>query len=351
MTVVQELEWTTLTPLANEVKPVQMFLNRMLFGQRIPVSTDLLEIGTLVGDRSAAPFTTKDAEAVMVEGLTSQAITIRPPNIRIKKPFTPSSLLFNRDFGETIYLGQGDDQVDEVNMHIARDTQRMVDLIANAEEFLASQALTGSIAYTNEQDVAAFEINYAKSAENTVALTGADRWSESTSDPKIDVLRAKRRLAEAVNLQPTDAVMGTEAAEAFLANSQIASDLDNRNLISGNVDITNQFNEQGVIFLGTWAGLRWWEYGRQINVPGSGLTNLIRPKFVEFVTPSPAAEQVMYFGAIRDMEAFQGRNLRAERFSKSWTQKDPSAIIQLVESHPLATMRRPDSVYSLQVVS
>jgi hypothetical protein len=51
------------------------------------------------------------------------------------------------------------------------------------------------------------------------------------------------------------------------------------------------------------------------------------------------------------MEAMMGGMLASERFSKSWLVKDPSAMVQLIESHPLPVLRRPDSVYSLQVVA
>lgn len=351
MTVIQEREWTWLTPLVNEIKPPQSFIHNLLFSNHEVLPTDLVEIGTITGDRSMAPFVTKDSEAIMIEGLSQDAIALRPPNIRIKKPFTPSPLFFDRDYGEVIHLQGGDNQTSMIQQHIARDSQRMVDLVDNSQEYLASQALTGVIAYTNEQDGTAFQITFAKSAENTVTLSGADRWDQSTGSPKIDVLAAKRRQADAVNLQPTDVLMGQEAAEAFITNDEIAVDLDTRELRIGGIDMTQQFSSQGVVFLGTYSGLRWWEYSRQINVPGTGLVSLIRSKFCEFVTADPSAEMVEYFGAIRDMRALQGRSIASERFSKSWDEEDPSVMVQLIESHPLPAMRRPDAVYSLQVVA
>lgn len=350
MTVIQELEWTSLTPLVNEVKPVQSFLKQLLFRDHQTQTTDLLEIGTLVGDRSMAPFVHKDGEGIMVEGLTQTAISLRPPQIRIKKPFTPTPLLFERSYGDVIHLQPGDSQVSAVQRHIARDSQRMVDLVANSEEYLSSMALTGTVAYTNEQDGASFSVAFAKSSENTVVLTGTDVWTNAASVPKIDILRAKRRLADAVGLQPTDAIMGLAAAEAFLDNADVIASLDTRRLVSGTVDITGDFSDQGVIFLGTYGGVRWWEYSRQINVPGLGLTSLVDTNTVHFVTSSPAAEQVLYYGAIRDMRAFQGNVLESERFSKAWEEEDPSVLMQLIESHPLPTLRRPDSIYSLQVI-
>lgn len=349
MVLAQELQWTWLTSLVNEIKPPQRFLFDTFFSRHETVPVEAIEIGTLRGDRSAAPFIKTDAEAIMVPGLAGDSITVKTPSIRLKKPFTPSPLLFNRTPGDQIYLTSGN-QIPMVQAHIARDTQRMLDMITNTEEYLAAQALTGSIVYVNEQDGVAFTIVFDKAAENTVVLTGTDMWDDALSDPASDVLDAKRRLSDVVGLAPTDAFMGAEAAAAFMGNAQVREDLNITGLAAGGVTLMTQFNAAGVIFLGTYAGVNWWEYSRSINVPGLGLTPLIRDKFVEFVSRSPESDMVVYYGPIRDMDAFQAGTIVSERFSKSWTEPDPSVLVQLVESHPLPVLRRPNVVYSLQVV-
>jgi len=353
MTSLDELQWTFLTALVNEIKPPQTFLMDTLFGNHEAVSTDAIEIGTLRGDRSMAPFVMKGAEGIMVPGLGSDAILVKAPHMRIKKPFTLSSLLFTRTAGgDPIHLTSGQTQIPAVQAHIARDSQRMVDMVRNSEEYLASMAITGVIAYTMEADGAAFQIAFAKDALNTVVLTGADLWTASTSNPASDVLDAKRRLSDVVGLAPTDAIMGASAADAFLNNERVRQDLLTVNKITtGDMTIVSQFNEQGVIFLGTYAGINWWEYSRSINVPGLGLTPLIRDKFVEFVNRSPASDFVTYYGPIVDMDAFEAGGIVSERFSKSWKENDPSVQVQLIESNPLPCLRRPNAIYSLQVVA
>ena len=75
------------------------------------------------------------------------------------------------------------------------------------------------------------------------------------------------------------------------------------------------------------------------------------PKYAEFVTATPAAEMIEYFGAIPDMKALQGRLYVAQRFSKAWEVEDPSSIMNLTHSRPLPVARRPDSTVSMKVVS
>jgi len=350
--LIPELEWRVLTELVNEIKGPQTFLQNYLFSNHRTLPTRFFEIPTIRGNRAMAGFTAPDAEALMIEGLGTESKLIGGISQRLKKAFTPTPLLFNRQLDHVVQLTDGGDQRSMVMQHIARDTQRMVDMSVNSIEYLASQSLTGVISYTSEEDGVAFLLDFGKSAENTVVLTGTALWTDALSNPGSDVLDAKRRQSDVLGLAPTDVIMGQEAADAWLANAKIQAQMDNRRLASGSgQDLTTQFNDQGVIFLGNMFGVNWWEYSRSIVVPGVGLVPLVAPKMAHFVTRSPAAEQVLYFTAISDMEAFMGGVLQAERFSKSWFEHDPSALIQLTETHPLPVLRRPDSIYSVQVVA
>jgi hypothetical protein len=349
---IPELEWASLTEQVNEIKGPQRFLMDFLFSSHRTVSTDLIEIPTIRGGRDMAGFTAKDAEALMVEGYTQDAKAIRGISQRLKKLFTPTPLLFNRGFDQVIHLTPGQNQSSMVQAHIAQDSERIVTLMTNAQEYLCSQTLNGALSYTNEADGVSFSLDFGKSTANTVVLAGADLWTASTSVPSNDVMDALERQSDELGLTPTDVIMGTEAAAAFLANAQIRSDLDNRRIVNnGTINLGEKFSDQGVLFLGNIYGMNWWRYGRSIVVPGLGSTPLVSPKMAHFVSRSSEAQQVLYFTAIRDMEAFMGGVLEGERYSKSWMEHDPSALIQLVESHPLPCLRRPDSIYSLQVVA
>lgn len=348
---IPELEWRVLTELVNEIKGPQTFLQQTLFPTSRVLPTRHVEIPTIRGNRAMAGFTADDAEALMIEGLGTEAKLIKGISQRLKKAFTPSPLLFNRQHDNVIYLTDGGDQRSMVMEHIARDSQRMVDMSVNSVEYLASQCLSGVLSYSSEEDGVAFVLDFGKSAGNTVVLTAGDLWTASTSSPKQDVLDAKRRLSDVVGYAPTDAIMGQEAADAWIANAEILATLDNRRVTSGEMDLTQQFNEQGVIFLGTWCGIRWWEYSRSLVVPAGSEVPLVDPKMVHFISRGAQTEQVLYYTAISDMEAFMGGVLASQRFSKSWMEHDPSALIQLMETHPLPCLRRPDSIYSLQVVA
>jgi hypothetical protein len=351
MATINELKWATLTATVNEIKSPNQFLRRLLFSNHQPVSTEDIEIGLLTKAREIAPFVKKNGEAKMVGGHSESYQTVSPTNIRIKRPFTPSELLYNRRPGSTIFIESGE-QLSAIEQHIARDLQVMSDLITNAEEYLCALALQGTISYVNE-DEDAFTITFPRSGGHTITLSTF--WDDATpADVRMeaDVFNAKKLLSDAVGLPVTDCILGSEAVtefQALIARGDLKV-LDQRNVTGGVVTFLEQFNQDGAIFLGEAFGIRWWAYPRTASLNGSSV-NMIRPKYAEFVSASPASDRVLYYGAIPDMDALEGRRFVGERFSKSWRENDPSAMMALIHSRPLPVPRRPDATVSMKVVS
>lgn len=338
------LTWQSLTAMINEIKSPGSFLKNLLFSQNVETkSTETIELSYLSGDREIAPFVRKNGEAIMVAGYSETYATVEAPNIRIKRPLTPHPTLFDRKPGTVIFPSTGE-QVSAVQAHIARDAQKLGDLITNAEEWMSAMAIRGAIAYEVE-DEEVFTITYPKPAGHT--LTASPLWT-TTSYPESDFQTVSELISESVGLVPTDAIMGRNAAAAFIKNARVLNLLDNRRVDFGFMELQNQFRDDGAIFMGFFGGMRCWRYGRAINVNGVA-TRLIRDDYVEFVTATPAAQNVAYYGAIPDWDAFEEGAFQGQRFSKSWMQKDPSVRQLLAHSRPLFVPRRPGSMVSLKV--
>lgn len=342
------LKWSSLTKTVNEIKSPNQFVKKLLFSSHEPKETETIEIGVLDGDREIAPFVTKNGEAIMVSGIGERFQTVEAPNIRIKRPLPPNDALSNRRPGSIIFPGQGG-IVSAAEQYVARQLGRLADLVTNAEEYLCCMALQGTISYQVSDD-ANFTITYPKPSGNSVDLGTNNYWADSTSNPEVDCYEAKRVVSEEVGLGITDCILGSEAAVSFLKSSTVRSLLDVRNVTAGGQDFTTQFSEDGAIFLGTFCGIRFWAYPRQVKVNGT-MTDLIRSKYAEFVCRVPAAEFTLYYGAIHDWKALQNRSFVGERFSKSWEDEDPSVRQLLTHSRPLPVPRRMGAVYSAKVVT
>ena len=354
MATINELKWATLTATVNEMKSPNRFLQRLLFPNRVTLPTEDIEIGKLTKGREIAPFVRKNGEGIMVAGHGESFETVSAANIRIKRPFTPSELLYGRRPGTVIFSPGARSQMNAIRQHIARDMQVMADYITNAEEWLCAMALQGVISY-ELADSEVFQIDFNRSAANSKTLSGTDWWDSTTPKPLADIHAVKRELQDH-GVQPTDCILGTEAADALLALVEAGTvkmlGQEGQNVSAGEMTFVEQFNEDGVIYLGRLGGVRFWEYGRTAMHPdGSTTVNMVRPKYAEFISRNAASERVMYYGAIPDMALFRGSLFQTRRFAKSWEENDPSAMMALTHTRPLPVLRRPDTTVSFKVVS
>lgn len=340
------LQWASLTAAINEIKSPNVFLKKLLFGNHDPQPTENIEFGIFTGDREIAPFVERDGEAIPVSGYGEVFQTVSPPNIRIKRPVKPSELLFNRRPGTVIFATSGD-VVSAAEQHVARDVKRLADMVSNSEEYLCALAIRGVISYVSA-DEANFTITIPKPSGNNVTLTTF--WDDTAGTPSVDFLLAKQLCSDEVGLGVTHVILGSEAMTAFLGNDEVKALLDTKNVSAGALTLMEQFKDDGAIYFGIYCGVQVWGYPRTVKVGGVA-TDLIRAKYAEFLCVTPAAENTLYYGAIPDLEAFEGRVFQAERFSKSWTIPDPSSMQMLVHSRPLPIPRRPGSMVSMKVVS
>jgi hypothetical protein len=346
------LQWSTLTPAVNEMKSPNSFIKDVFFGREQAVETRNIELSFMDRGRQIAPFILRDGEAIMTAGRTESFRVIQPPHIRIKRPMTASDLMNKRRPGSVVFPGRSGIR-SAIREYMANELSMLNDDVSNSEELLAAQALTGVISYS-APDESVFTITFPRSGDHNYALASADRWTASTASPRKDFLDAAELISDAVSLTATDVILGTEAADAFLADAhgELGTLLEYRRLDTGMIDLTQQFAQSGALFLGTFVhGIRVWRYGRKVDVNGVS-TDLIRPKYAEFVARTPAAEMLTYYGAIEDMKAIGAGNvLASKRFSKSWEVEDPSARMLLLESNPMPVMRRPNATVSIQVVA
>lgn len=347
------LHWRTLTAAANERKTPASFIKRLLFGREVTLPTKTVELSKIVRGRLMAPFVLRNSVAVKTSGHEESSRTVTTPYIKTVHDFTPGQLMDQRRVGTDLYV-DASTVANTMALRISESLQYQNDDADNRIEWMCAQLLTGSLAYEDEKQVS-FEIDLERDTDHTIDVGAGSAlyWDESGSKPSETFLAVQRLLEQAVSLQATDVLLGEEATNAFLANAAVTADLETRRLITGNVDLTTQLLDSGALFLGApYRGVRIWSYTRQVVGDDGNLTPLIRSKYAEFVCATPAAEALIYYGAIEDMKAIgEGRLLMSKRFSKSWETEDPSVRHISFQTAPLPWIRRPDSTVSCKVVS
>lgn len=353
--LIQELNWRSLTELVQNVKPPATFLRDMLFPQSQTMDTRNFEIEMKTRARRMAPFVRDGADALLISNQGTTKTVVAPPNIAIKKAFTPSPLLFGRLPGTTIYPS-GAEQNAAIRAYIAEEIMEANDMVTNSIEYLCSQALQGKIA-VSDLDNEVYTATFARSGATNITLSTF--WDDAT--PANVDFHAGNRAVEKVmldlsNLVPTDCILGSEAADAFVrlvsAGRVVLQNVAGAagQIIIGSVDFTTKYNDAGVKLLGRVDGINFWEYRATVELNGVA-QNLIRPKYAEYVSTNPRSDRRMYYGAIGDMTAFQGNAWKSERFAKAWMQEEPSAMFHVIKSNPIPVPRRPDATVSVKVVS
>jgi hypothetical protein len=340
------LEWYSLTDMVNEFKSPNNFLLSLKFGRSQTLATENIVYRTQSKDRKVSPFVEKGHESIMSGGYSASEVNFTAPNIRIRRPLEACDLLFRRNAGQTIFA-DGSTQSEAAAAEVALQLQALNDEVANAEEWLAAMAIQGVITYSTP-DEASYTINMNKPAGNTIVL--ATFWDNALATPVTDIMLARRTMHDAIQLNPTVAVLGADAADVFVESQAIRDLLDPRRLDSGPLTITQDIMDSGAMFLGSFMGIDWFAYTRQVEVGGASV-DLIRPKYVEFMSVSPQAQDVLYYAGIADLDANDQGTIATKRFSKSWRQPDPSIQQILVSSRPLPIMKRPASVVSMKVVA
>lgn len=359
-TPLAELSQRRLTGIINNIRTGNSFVRKFLFANEHTNPGDRIAIETIVGGRKMAPFTRKGGPAKHVEGYTDSRKEFECSSIKIMRTFSADAMAFIAHIGgPRVFLsdGQEEGQRSAIEAKISREIAGGRDMIDETIEWMCCQVLNGSITYNiagaDDEKGEWWTIDYGRPGANTVTQAGATLWTHDDCDIG-DQVEAVQELANSTHgMAVTDAIMGRSAATAFRKNKKFIASLDNRRLItSESLDLRKQFRDDGAKLVAEDAfGIRWWRYGRQTTGPDGSTIDLIAPTRVHYVCNTPAAKNVLEFGAIADFDAEERSGLfKGSYFSKSWKIKNPSSRVWQAQSRPLTVPYRPDTMYTHTVV-
>lgn len=356
---IEAIETRVLNGVVQVEEKTHRFLTDLLFPQRtwLPIQTAEVQIDQDVFDPIMAPFVETNGEAVQLSRQSGNTYSVKTPYIPVKMTLTGSEELLKRSAGQSAILAPvgGVDVISEnLTRLVANDTRTLMTSISEREEWMIAQMLQGTITYSAENR-ANWTVAFNKPAGNNVVP--ATYWDQAGATFLTDLQDIKR--IQNGNNGPgiTDAICSTEAGQAITAAVE-AGDLaydNDRNVPVGRFSaFVEDYNEQGVIYLGTIGNIRFWEYGESVKEEDRVTTEkLIRPGYIEFVsvTQKLLDMNTLYYGVMTDIEAIMNNLHIARRFTKVKMQDDPSAYIQYMYSRPLPVPKRPDWYISFEAVN
>ncbi len=353
VTIIEATDKRTMTAVVNKREEGKKALTNMLFPLSVEenLTHEYVQVDQLTGQAGMAPFVEKNGKAIAVDQLNGDAYIVETPSINIKRALTCNELLLKRQAGENVFSPNGVD-VYKIAMEnqIASDLGHMEELVRNRTEWMVSQLLTGTVSYSVAGG-AAFTITNTKPAGNT--FTVSNLWSGASPTPLSDIKAAKRVVQPYSAPGFQVAVCGQNASNAIsamLEASTITAIKNDSGIVAGLGDLIANFQENGMLYLGTFGGIPFFEYAGTYLADVTGTsTPFIRTDYVEFISTARPDMRVLYNGAILDAEAILSGMHIARRFANSDLDKDRGTYVGYLKARPLPWFKRPDWNVSMKV--
>jgi hypothetical protein len=348
----------------------------VLFDMLFPTSTERLlseesvAWATVTENLQVAPFTKVNGQPVnLSRNRTTSAFSVATPYIAVKLPFEAQSdvfklMPFGDNSGRYAPIGRENPEVRRrIMAELKEDLKRIQVAVSERKEWMAAQALTGTLTYTSsDENGADFSINFAKPAGNTItpsALLDDSDTDEAIKQLILTIQGINKLQSTRDGANVTDIYCGADVA-AQITEMKLDGVFDKyinndyRITLNGaqmpNIelfnDITNQGYSEVLLQIGN---VRFVSYTRQIDG-----VNLIGAKKMEVISRPAIRENRTYYGAIKWPSTIMKGNTVGKYISYSFlTTDDPStqSLEQVYVTRPLPLFRRPDWYYTINGVS
>lgn len=230
----------TLLAAVEQLTPPTSFLRDRYFPTN--AATDIFSTTDVLvefrdGKKKAAPFVAprKGGVTILRNGYTMERYT--PPRIAPKRMLTIDDLK-KRGFGEALLSQLTPEQ--RQRAILLADAQELSEMITRREEVMAAEVMqtNGCVMkhIADDKDVTDdMEIRFYSGGSNPAIYTPSGNWAKDYTSIIAD-LHAMARMLTSRGLAATDLLVGADAADAILANSEIQKLLDIRNYNVGRVD-------------------------------------------------------------------------------------------------------------------
>lgn len=334
-------------------KPANTFLRDRYFGNVKTFTTRKIDIDIVKGKRRLAPFVAPKIGGKTVErdGYTTdsfEAPEVSPDMVTTAEDF------IHRAPGQTIYGAEDPNQ--RAAAQLGEDLAELDRMISRREEAMAAEALfAGQVTVKGEGYDEVIRYWPSTPADQPYeALTGSAAWDQSTATPLQDLRDKRRAIIKSSGVTPTEAVMGSQAVDAFLARLEAEKvALDYRRVDMGVIDPRHLPN--GVTYWGylkdsaldIYSYDEWYLNDAGVEVPMVPEDSIL--------IGSPNARTTMAYGLVTLMRG-SGDNAAPEFFAErrvpdSWTQrKNPAGRIVQIKSRPLPIVHQIDGFFVLKVL-
>lgn len=315
---------------------VPNLFRELFFSSEDPITSTVVEMEMLIHGRSLVPFVSDYAGGTVVTGTQREVAQIKTPRLRPKRPFSAPDLLNETTPGKLPYGVKSREEL--VEEKVVQDLDKLNDDLDFTIEWLAAQALTGTIRYTMDSGKEVV-LDLRIPAGNKIVLTGDDCWNGAKGNPYKDLDFWNVLVGEGGGVGIDCLVMGANAWAAL--KPLIKDDLDNKNLNVGQISESLRSR-----FKGYWNGCEIWVYSGFVTLEDGSVVRPMDPDCV-IATSRAGLQSKVTYGLPMDY----GCEGPTTRFVKSHLQEDPSVLEFIAESRPLPWMKNPGGVVYARVIN
>lgn len=341
----------SLTNAVNKIKVLEPFLLNKFFKTKRQHSAETIDVEIIKSNANLAQFVSDGEGAKIIAKGKKDVKTVTIPRTYEKKIFTAKELADYQALIGNVYASP-QERIRAANEMIVREVEDIKNRAVNRREELVCQILnTGKI--TISQDNIAFEIDFdfvtaaLDSGGHIVTLAESYQWDDGVSKNIVeDCRKIKRAIMRRSGKNANVCILGEKAAEWFIADTGVKALLDNNNLRVGALDLTRA-NEKYGNYIGSFAGIEFYEYNQQYNLNGT-LTDMISTNKAIFL-PQEAAYD-LHFGPVYRISANNQLDIiTSEYLLEPKVDEDRTYLEWRLEQKSLPAISDPDTIVSMTV--
>jgi len=284
----------SLTQAINKIPVTEPFVLDKIFWYKDQHDSDKIDIEITEGSsKIAQPVNRNEQEPRPVKQNTKKIESVNLPRTYECKVFTVQEL---KDIGVAggIYASAADRkraQADKVAFELAELKERVLRL---REKMAVDVISKGKIELSGNN--VEFKIDFGFSSEagrELVTLTGDDLWTATASKPLVQLRKWKGLIKQKAYQVPTICLLGSDAAAAFIDNTQVLKALDNLNNKVGSIDL-NSDGSAAATWIGRLLGIDFYEYNQQYTNTAGAKTDMFDSK--RAVLCAPGNTNRLHFG-------------------------------------------------------
>lgn len=175
---------------------------------------------------------------------------------------------------------QAGDRASQLTKVVGESLSQLKNRARRLEEYLFAKYLTGSWSYTNADNGVHYELNLGLDSAFTPTLAGSNVWTHADSNPAAQIQAYGQAIEENSSQTLTDVVLGSNAANAFLANLKVQKQLWVNNYQTGSVS-ADQINSH--MISNNFAGVRIWTYRAKYQDSNGDQQYYLNPDYALFI--------------------------------------------------------------------